>query len=229
MADSEYELIGEERTAFGSRAARRLRKTGKVPAILFGGESDPVAFLLNQNEVKKHLENEAFSSHILHVKVGSHDSQAVLKAVQRDPITSDVTHMDLLRVSARKEIQMQCPLHFINEETCPGAKAGGIVTHLVVEVDIRCLPKDLPEYIEVDIGALEIGETVHLSELTVPGGVTLTALSHGDDEENVHDPALVSVQMARIEVEETEEEEVEEDALDEETAKLVESGGEGEE
>ena len=224
---AEYELVGEQRTELGSAATRRLRKTGKVPAILFGGESAPTPFMLNQNEVRKHLENEAFSSHILRVKVGGQNEQAVLKAVQRDPITSDVTHMDLQRVSAKKEITMNVPLHFINEEDSPGAKAGGIVTHQVVEVEIRCLPGDLPEYIEVDMSAVDLGETIHLSEVTMPSGVQATALMHGDGEEQGNDPSLVSVQLAREEVDE--EEEVEDGALlDDEVTKLVESGGEDE-
>lgn len=223
---TEYELVGEQRTAFGSGASRRLRKTGKVPAILFGGEAEPVPFVLNLNEVKKHLENESFSSHILRVKVGDHNVQAVLKAVQRDPVTSDVTHMDLQRVSATKEITMHVPLHFINEDLCPGAKAGGIVTHQVVEVDIRCLPKDLPEYIEVDMQTVDLGETIHLSEVTMPEGVQAVALMHGDDDDQSYDQSLVNVQLAREEVEE--EVESEEGEFDEEVTKLVESGGEEE-
>lgn len=219
---AEYELIGEQRTVFGTRATRRLRRSGRVPAILFGGDEEPLPFLLNQNEVKKHLENEAFSSHILRVKVGDQNSQAVLRAVQRDPVTYDVTHLDLQRVSARKEITMNVPLHFINEETCPGTKAGGIITHLQIEAEIRCLPKDLPEFLEVDLKDLEIGDTVHLSELKLPEGVQLTAFLHGDEEEHSYDAALVSVQHARQEVEEVEE--AEEDELDEEVTKLVESG-----
>ena len=108
--------------------------------------------------------------------VGGHQAQAVLKAVQRDPVSSEVTHMDLLRISATREIQINVPLHFMHEEICLGVKAGGIITHLVLEVEVRCLPRDLPEYIEVDLGPLEIGETVHLSELKLPEGVELNAL-----------------------------------------------------
>jgi large subunit ribosomal protein L25 len=220
---AEYELVGEQRTVFGSAATRRLRKTGKVPAILFGGADEPMPFALNSHEVKKHLENEAFSSHILRVKVGELNVQAVLKAVQRDPVTSDVTHMDLQRVSASTEITMHVPLHFINEELCLGAKAGGIITHQVVEVDIRCLPKDLPEYIAVDMQMVDLGETIHLSELVMPEGVQATALMHGGEDDQGHDPSLVSVQLAREEAEAVEGEEAE---FDEEVTKLVESGGE---
>ncbi len=222
---NEFELVGEARTDLGKRETRRLRRSGRVPAILYGGESAPVPFALNANEVKKHLENEAFSSHILNVKIGASQTQAVLKDVQRDPVSSVVSHMDLQRVSATKELQMNVPLHFMNEETCPGVKAGGIVTHLEVEVEIRCLPKDLPEYLEVDLANIDIGDTVHLSELKVPPGVELVDLMHGEE----FDSALVSVQMPRVieEEEEAEAEEAEEGVeLGEEITKLVEAGEE---
>ena len=142
---NEFELVGEARTGSGSGAARRLRREGKIPAILYGGDSEPLSLVLNQNEVKKHLENEAFLSHILSVKVGDLESQAVLKAVQRDPVSSEVTHMDLMRISATRKIQINVPLHFINEDVCQGVKSGGIITHLVLELEVRCLPRYLHE------------------------------------------------------------------------------------
>lgn len=218
---NEFELIGEERNGSGTTASRRLRREGKVPAILYGGETEPLRFTLNHNEVAKHLENDAFLSHILKVKVAGQESQAVLKAVQRDPVSSAVTHMDLLRVSATREIQINVPLHFMNEENCLGVKAGGIISHLVLEVEVRCLPGSLPEYVEVDLGSLEIGETVHLAELKLPEGVELNALRHGDDQ------ALVSIQLPRTAegADEVVEGEGEDDVLDEELTKLVESGG----
>lgn len=219
---NEFELIGEERSGSGTSASRRLRREGKVPAILYGGETEPLRFALSHTDVKKHLENEAFLSHILKVTIGGHEAQAVLKAVQRDPVSSEVTHMDLLRISATREIQINVPLHFMDEDSCVGVKAGGIITHLVLEVEVRCLPGALPEYIEVDMGPLEIGETVHLSELKLPEGVELNALRHGDDQ------ALVSIQLPRT-IEEEEVDEVEGDEeegeLDEEITKLVEAGG----
>lgn len=220
----EFEILGEVRAETGSSATRRLRKTGKVPAIMFGGEGDPLAFSVNQNEVRKHLENEAFSSHILTVKIGDSASQAVLKAVTRDPVSSEVTHMDLLRINANKEISMNVPLHFLDEETCPGVKKGGIVTHLVLETEIRCLPKDLPEYLEVDLSAVDIGETVHLSDMNLPRGVELVALRHGDASD---DSALVSVQVAREETEDGASD-AEDAELEGDVAKLVESGSDEE-
>lgn len=222
---NEFEVVGEERSSLGGGAARRLRREGKVPAILYGGEQGPVPFTLLQNDVKQHLDNEAFLSHILRVKIGGRRvQQAVLKAVQRDPVSAEVTHMDLQRVSQSTEIQMHVPLHFVNEEDCPGVKVGGIVTHLVVEVDVRCLPASLPEYIDVDMSCIEIGDTVMMSDLSLPDGVDLVALRQGEE----YDQALVSVQLPRVaEVEEGAEEE-EEGEFDEEISKLVESGTEDE-
>ena len=217
---NEFELIGEERSGSGTGATRRLRREGKVPAILYGGESEPVRFSLQQREVKKHLEKEAFLSHMLKIKVGDQESQAVLKAVQRDPVSSEVTHMDLLRVSSTREIQINVPLHFMNEDTCEGVKMGGIISHLVLEVEVRCLPRFLPEYIEVDMNPLELGQTVHFSELKLPEGIELNALRHGDDQ------AMVSIQLPRAAEEETDVVEGEEGELDEELTKLVESGAE---
>lgn len=217
---NEFELNGQSRTEMGKGATRRLRRTGKIPAILYGAEGDPTPLMLDANEVRKHLGNEAFMSHILSVGVDDERSQAVLKAVQRDPVSSAVTHMDFLRVSEKHPITMRVPLHFVNEEKCPGIKKGGVITHLVVELEIRCLPKDLPEYLEVDLGNLGIGETIHLSELAPPQGVEIVALRHGDDQ------ALVSVQIPRV-TEAVEEKAAEGEAeFDEETSKLVESGGE---
>lgn len=217
---NEFELIGEARSSSGTGDARRLRREGKVPAILYGGELEPLRFALEHNDVRKHLENEAFLSHILKVTVSGQESQAVLKAVQRDPVSSEVTHMDLLRISASREIQINVPLHFMNEESCLGVKTGGIISHLVLEVEVRCLPRYLPEFLEVDMGPLEIGETVHLSEVKLPEGVELNALRHGDDQ------ALVSIQLPRAVEEEVEDvdSEGEDGELDEELSKLVQAG-----
>ena len=220
----EFEILGEVRVETGSSASRRLRKAGKVPAIMFGGEGDPLAFSVNQNEVRKHLENEAFSSHILTVKIGDNAAQAVLKAVTRDPVSSEVVHMDLLRINADKEISMNVPLHFLHEETCPGVKKGGIVTHLVLETEVRCLPKNLPEYLEVDVSAVDIGETVHLSDMNLPLGVELVSLRHGGASD---DAALVSVQLAR-EDSEGEVTDGDDAGLEGDVAKLVESGSDEE-
>jgi large subunit ribosomal protein L25 len=159
---------------------------------------------IEESRIKKQIENEAFASHVLTVKVEDEESQAVLKSVHRDPATERVIHMDFQRISASSEIHMHVPLHFINEEDSPGKKAGGIVTHLLVEVEVGCLPKDLPEYIEVDMVSLDVGDSVHLSELALPEGVHVMALAHNPD----NDQPVVSVQHPqKLEAEPTTEEE----------------------
>ena len=201
---NEFEVVAQPRAARGTSASRRLRRSGQIPANLYGGGKDPTPLSLEENRIRKQIENEAFAAHILTVKVEGEESQAVLKSVHRDPVTNRVIHMDFQRISARSEIRMHVPLHFVNEEDCPGNRAGGIVTHLLVEVEVGCLPKDLPEYIEVDMASLDVGDSVHLSELALPEGVHLMALVHNPD----NDQPVVSVQPPqKLEVEEVAEEE----------------------
>jgi large subunit ribosomal protein L25 len=201
---NEYEVVAQPRDGLGTNASRRLRRTGRVPAILYGGGKDPMPLSIEESRIKKQIENEAFASHVLTVKVEDEESQAVLKSVHRDPATERVIHMDFQRISASSEIHMHVPLHFINEEDSPGKKAGGIVTHLLVEVEVGCLPKDLPEYIEVDMVSLDVGDSVHLSELALPEGVHVMALAHNPD----NDQPVVSVQHPqKLEAEPTTEEE----------------------
>ena len=190
---NEFELRAELREGGGKGAARRLRRDGMIPAVLYGAGKDSVPIKLDSNTVHKQLENEAFFSHILDVKVDGEATQAVLKALQRDPATDRVVHLDLLRVSSTQEITMHVPLHFVNEENCPGKKAGGVVNHLLVDLEISCLPKDLPEYIEVDMSEMDIGDSMHLSQLTMPEGVTLLVLA----QEGEHDQPVVSIQHSQ--------------------------------
>ncbi|MCY4467560.1 MAG: 50S ribosomal protein L25/general stress protein Ctc [Thiotrichales bacterium] len=201
---NEFEVVAQPRAALGTNASRRLRRSGQVPANLYGGGKDPTPLSLEENRIRKQIENEAFAAHILTVKIEGEESQAVLKSVHRDPVTNRVIHMDFQRISARTEIHMHVPLHFVNEEECPGKRTGGIVTHLLVEVEVGCLPKDLPEYIEVDMASLDVGDAVHLSELVLPQGVHLMALAHNPD----NDQPVVSVQPPqKLEAEEVAEEE----------------------
>ena len=196
---NEFEVVAQPRDALGTGASRRLRRMGRVPGVLYGGSKDPAHISVDGNRIRKQLENEAFAAHILAVKIEDEESQAVLKSIQRDPATDQVIHMDFQRISASSEIHMRVPLHFVNEDACAGKKAGGIVTHLLVEVEVGCLPKDLPEYIEVDMSGLDVGDTVHLSELVLPEGVHLMALAHNPD----NDQSVVSVQHPqKLEVEE---------------------------
>ncbi len=189
---NEFEVIAEPRGKTGTSSSRRYRRQGKIPAVLYGADKPATPLLLDANTVGKQLSHEAFFSHILSVKVGSEETQAVLRSLQRDPASSKVTHVDFFRVSATEEIQMNVPLHFINEEQCPGKKAGGIVSPLMVDVEISCLPKDLPEYIEVDIINLDVGDSLHLSEVKLPPGVQLaTAIADA-----AHDHVIVSIEEA---------------------------------
>ncbi len=190
---NEFELQAELREDSGKGAARRLRREGMIPAVIYGAGKDAVSLKLNANTVYKQLRNEAFYSHILDVKVGGEGTRVVLKALQRDPATDMVVHMDLLRVSSTQEITMHVPLHFVGEDTCPGKKAGGVANHLLVDLEISCLPKDLPEYIEVDMTRMDIGDSMHLSELKMPERVTLLALAQDPE----HDQPVVSLQHSQ--------------------------------
>jgi len=200
MATS-FELNAEPRNDLGKGASRRLRRAGKVPAIIYGGNKDPEALTLSHNEVLRNLENEAFYSHILTIKSGADETQAILRDLQRHPSKAVIMHMDLQRVSASETLRTNVPIHIIGEEVAPGVKEGGLVSHDLTDVEVECYPKDLPEYIEVDISALEIGDSIHMSALQVPDGVTLTDLERGED----HDASVVSIHVKRV-VEEIEEE-----------------------
>jgi large subunit ribosomal protein L25 len=166
-----------------------------VPGIIYGGGVDPEMFATKHNELIQHLDHEAFYSHILTVNMDGKAQKVVLKDLQRHPSKPFVTHVDLLRVAETDRIKMHVPLHFLNEDTAPGVKAGGQVSHTMTDVEVICAAKDLPEYIEVDLGAMNVGDIVHLTELKLPEGVALVALSHGDEAD--HDAAVVSIHAAR--------------------------------
>ncbi|OOG23297.1 50S ribosomal protein L25/general stress protein Ctc [Thioalkalivibrio denitrificans] len=189
-----FELQAEPRADQGKGASRRLRRIGKVPAILYGAGKEPQSITLDHNAVKLSLEHEAFYSHILSVQLEGRTEKAILRDVQRHPAKPVILHLDLLRVSEDQAIRVHVPLHFINEETCVGVKTGGgMVSHQMVEVEVECLPKDLPEFISVDVAKLNVGDSLHLSEIALPDGVTIVALSHGPD----HDLPVVSVLKPR--------------------------------
>ena len=186
---SEYEVIAEARTETGKGAMRRLRAAGPVPGVIYGAGKDPANISVKGSDLRKQLENEAFFSHILTVAVGAKKEQAVLKALQRSPANLDVVHVDFLRVSARDAITMRVPLHFANEDSAPGRKAGGAFSHLMNDVEISCLPADLPEYIDVDVAAMDVGDSLHLSQLALPDGVSLTV----DVSDPDHDHTVVTL------------------------------------
>jgi large subunit ribosomal protein L25 len=189
MSNDLFVINAELREDEGKGASRRLRREDKVPAILYGDDKKPQPLTLKHSEVIAHLENEAFYSHILTLVANGKKQRAILRDIQRHAYKPKVLHMDFQRVNSRVEIHMNVPLHFINEETCVGFKAGGIVSHQMNEIEITCLPKDLPEFIEVDIQDLDRGESIHISEIALPKGVASVALSHGEE----HDLPVVSI------------------------------------
>lgn len=199
MSDK-YELSAEVREKMGSGASRRLRQTDKIPAILYGGGSEkkPEMLTLNHFHVNKALENEAFYSHILTLNINGDKQQAVLKDIQRHPYKPKILHMDFYRINANEKIIMNVPLHFVGESRdVPGIKKGGVMTHILTSVEIRCLPKDLPEYIEVDVSKMELDEIIHLSQLKLPANIELMAFAHGGDF-TAHDTGVVKIQMPRV-------------------------------
>jgi large subunit ribosomal protein L25 len=189
---NQFEIVAETRAEAGKGASRRLRREQRVPGILYGAGKDPVQISVVLKDLMKSLENEAFYSHILTVKLDGKSEQAVLRDMQRHPVKGVPSHIDLQRVDASHKITMRVPLHFLNEAECPGVKQnGGKIHHDISEVEVQCLPKDLPEYVQVDMGALDIGQHVHLSDLKLPAGVQLVALVHG------HDLSVASVQAPK--------------------------------
>jgi len=184
-----FELEAETRTDQGKGASRRLRREGMVPAVIYGAGQDPQSISLKHSEVIKRLEHEAFYSHILTVTVGGKINKAVLRDMQRHPAKPVIMHMDFLRVDESKPLRVNVPLHFIGADISPGVKAGGVLNHDVVEVGLDVLPAHLPEYIEVDVSGLDIGDAVHLTDLALPESASLVELARGEG----HDLAVAAV------------------------------------
>jgi large subunit ribosomal protein L25 len=194
MATS-FELSAESRNDMGKGASRRLRRDGKVPAIIYGGDTAPQTLALNHNELLRRLEDEAFYSHILTVNIDGKAEQAVLRDLQRHPAKPVILHADLQRVKAGEKLRMHVPLHFTNVDIAPGVKtAGGLFIHELNEVEIECLPKDLPEFIEVDVSGMNVGDHLHLSDLKLTAGVELTELHRGEG----HDLAVAHIEPPRV-------------------------------
>jgi large subunit ribosomal protein L25 len=194
-----FNLNAELRSDKGKGASRRLRRLGRVPGILYGAGEGPVQLSFNHNEVQNSLSHEAFYSHILKIKVGKEEHQAIIKDLQRHPAKPVVMHLDFLRVKDDIEIRVHVPLHFKNEKEAVGVKTqGGVVSHNMIEVEIACLPRYLPEFIEVDILTLELNKALHLSDIKLPEGVRVVQLAYGEE----HNLPVVSIHHPRIEVEE---------------------------
>ena len=191
---AEFELHADIRSEQGKGAVRRLRRSGRTPAIMYGAGKEPTPIDLAENVIRRQLSNEAFFSHVLTIKVDGHEEKAVIKSLQRHPATERILHLDLLRVSETQRITMLVPIRFENEEESPGRRVGGSISHHTTEVEIACLPKDLPEYLSVDAAHMNIGDSIHLSQIELPEGVEIPALAHGPE----HDQPVVSIQMSRV-------------------------------
>ena len=194
MSDGIFTLDAEIRTDLGKGASRRLRHAGKVPAVLYGAGQKAVSLTLSHNKVFQAQEFEAFYSHVLTLNVAGESVEVLVKDMQRHAFRPIVTHIDFLRVDAKKAVHTHVPLHFINEKTANAVKVlGGHAEHHISDVEISCLPADLPEFIEVDLANVELGQTLHLTDLVLPKGVTLLELNKGES----HDLAVVTIKASK--------------------------------
>ena len=197
MMQENFQIDAIAREAQGKGASRRLRRQGLVPGIIYGGDQTPQMFATLHNKLEQHLEHEAFYSHVLTVKIGDTTQKVILKDLQRHPAKPFVTHLELLRVKETDRIKLHVPLHFINEMTAPGIKAGGKASHALTDIEISCAVKDLPEYIEVDVGQMNAGDSLHLNDLALPAGVDIPALA-----QEGHNDTVVTVHMPKATAEE---------------------------
>lgn len=200
---NDFKLNATVRNDMGKGASRRLRRLAKeVPAIIYGGKKDPQNISLVQNTLEHALDNEAFYSHIITLDVEGKTEDVILKDVQRHPAKPIILHVDFLRVSKTQKLHTKVPIHYINEDICVGAKlSGGNISRSMNELDITCLPANLPEYLEVDVAEVEIGQILHISDITLPKGVESVELNHGEE----HDLPIFTVNKPKAVVEETEE------------------------
>ena len=206
----------ETRKVLGKGHARRLRRQDdKVPGVVYGGDKPTVYFSIDYRHVAKALQAEAFYSQVLELVIARKKERVVLRELQRHPASDKVLHIDFLRISEDRVINISVPIHFLNEDKCPGVRLqSGVISKNLTEVEVSCLPKHLPEFIPIDLEHVELGTTIHLTDLELPGGVSFVSLTHGDE----HDVLVVSVHLPRggaVEEEEVEEEE-EEDIGEEE-------------
>jgi len=208
-------LTAEGRSDVGKGASRRLRRlSDRVPGIVYGGGNAAIPVTLSANELSKAMQNESFYSQIMNIKIDGGDQQAVVRDIQRHPASERVQHIDFLRIRADRVFQVSIPIHFLNEDSCLGVKTGGgNLVQSINELEVSCLPADLPEFVELDVAALDIGDILHISDIALPEGVTSVALALGED----YDSAVVTVAAPRAEVVE-EPEETDEAASDDAAA-----------
>ncbi len=192
-----FEIQAEARQGRGRSDGRKLRRLGRVPAIVYGGGQDPSAISLDHNSLIHQMEREAFYTSILSIKLGAESQSVVVKDVQRHPARTQIMHLDFQRVVEDEEITLHVPIHFIGEAAAKGVKEqGGVIEHILTDVEISCLPRHLPEYLELDVSNLELNHIYHLSDIKLPEGVTSIALEHGQDQ------AVVAINPPRREEEE---------------------------
>ena len=211
-------LNAENREVEGKSSSRQLRRAGSIPAVIYGGKEEPLRISILEKDIAKASEVPGFATQILSISISGKEQNVIVKEIQRHPATQRVLHADLMRVDPDTKISISVPVRFINEDKCVGVKMhGGVVSHLINDIDITCLASNLPEYLEVDVEALDIGDSIFLSALILPEGVEIPSLALGED----RDQAVVSVAEAKvleIEPEVVEPEEGEEGEEGEETS-----------
>lgn len=206
-----FEINAQRRDQAGTRASRRLRRTNTVPAVLYGA-GDPVSIMVDAHELSNHLKVEAFYSHLLILNLDEKKESVILRGLQRHPSEDRILHLDFFRVSENQAIRVQVPIHYLNEENCAGVKEqGGVISHIHTNVEVSCLPKDLPEFLTIDVLELRLGESLHFSDMKLPTGVEIVALSHGEGTDepivSVHTPRVSAVEEAAEAAEASAEEE----------------------
>ena len=184
---STYTYNAELRTETGTGASRRLRREDKVPAILYGADKEAASIVLAHKDMIKAQEDEGFYTHILTLNIGGESVEAILKDIQRHPFKPKITHLDFQRVDASHKLHTKVPVHFIGEEKV--TKAGNTVVHQLTEIEITCLPKSLPEFVEVNVSGLVAGDSIHISDVKLPAGVSSVDLAKGAD----HDQSIVTI------------------------------------
>ncbi|ACX96005.1 50S ribosomal protein L25/general stress protein Ctc [Halothiobacillus neapolitanus] len=194
MSQETFALDAARRDDQGKGASRRLRREGRIPAIVYGGDEAPQSVTILHNEILKHLEHEAFYSHVLELNIDGKTSKVILRDLHRHPYKPLIMHADFQRVSANQSLRVTVPLHFLNKETSVGAKAGGIVNVILSEIEVDCTANKLPEFIEVDMKDLDIGGSIHLSQIKMPAGVRIHALMLGED----HDVGVVAIHAPKV-------------------------------
>ena len=205
-----FTINAKSREDTGKGASRRLRRlTGEVPAIIYGGKKDAEKISILHKDITKALENDAVYSSIISVSIDGKAEDTIIKDIQRHPAKQIILHMDFLRVSKTTKLQTRVPLNFINEDICVGVKlGGGLIAHTMTDIEVSCLPKDLPEAIDVDMAEVDVGQIVHLSDLTLPDGVESVSLSQGAD----YDLTVATVNKQKaVEIDEPSESESTED------------------